>query len=150
MTAFGSYYRNFGFWCGCMHNVRKQNCPGSWNDVNTSRKFREKLILPARTLTDYGVLADLAFPVINANKIVTPLKDGELQRVVREGVSQLLLEAVHNAIAFLPLLHPLPYNPVTRQLRLNNINFWYNRRVLRTSITKKERFYYRTRDNHQY
>jgi len=31
------------------------NCPGSWNDGETSRSFREKLVDEAWTLYDYGV-----------------------------------------------------------------------------------------------
>jgi hypothetical protein len=60
----------------------KLNCPGSWNDGDMSRNLREKLVDPSLTLQDYGIIADSAFPVSNemANRIVTPLKEGDLQR----------------------------------------------------------------------
>ncbi|TPX78709.1 hypothetical protein CcCBS67573_g00088 [Chytriomyces confervae] len=60
----------------------KHNCPGSWNDGQMSRQFREKLLDEKKTLQDYGVTADSAFPS-NAtmfNRIVTPLKEGDLER----------------------------------------------------------------------
>ena len=68
----------------------KLNCPGSWNDAEMSRSFREKLLDPNKTLVDHGVLADSAFPVSGnmEGRIVTPLKDGDIERAhhsVRSG-----------------------------------------------------------------
>jgi hypothetical protein len=60
----------------------KINCPGSWNDGEMSRSFREKLLDERKTLQTHGVVADSAFPVSGnmINRIVTPLKDGDLER----------------------------------------------------------------------
>ncbi|KAI9914143.1 hypothetical protein PsorP6_006596 [Peronosclerospora sorghi] len=44
----------------------KHNCPGSWNDGDTSREFREKLLDPTATLQHLGVLADAALPSLDA------------------------------------------------------------------------------------
>ena len=60
----------------------KHNCPGSWNDSENSREFKDLLKDPAMTLDGYGVVADSAFPVSKAMKdrIITPLKIGDLER----------------------------------------------------------------------
>ncbi|KAJ3060415.1 hypothetical protein HDU98_003607, partial [Podochytrium sp. JEL0797] len=54
----------------------KHNCPGSWNDGEMSRDFRTRLLDPRKTLQQYGVTADSAFPASAEmfGKIVTPLK----------------------------------------------------------------------------
>ncbi|KAJ3386503.1 hypothetical protein HDU80_000379 [Chytriomyces hyalinus] len=65
----------------------KHNCPGSWNDSQMSQQFREKLLDEKKTLQDYGVTADLAFPsnAMMFNRIATPLKEGDLERLLRQG-----------------------------------------------------------------
>ncbi|ORY34188.1 hypothetical protein BCR33DRAFT_511598 [Rhizoclosmatium globosum] len=46
---------------GCIFWM-KHNCPGSWNDAEMSRDFRKKLLDDRRTMPEYGVTADSAFP----------------------------------------------------------------------------------------
>jgi hypothetical protein len=62
----------------------KHNCPGSWNDGEMSRAFREKLLDTAKTLPAYGVTADSAFPSSASmfTKIVTPLKGLQLLFII--------------------------------------------------------------------
>ncbi|KAI9917955.1 hypothetical protein PsorP6_013323 [Peronosclerospora sorghi] len=64
---------------GCIFRM-KHNCPGSWNDGEMSREYRQKLCDPFFTLKEHGVLSDSALPVSGAMsvKIVTPLKRGDL------------------------------------------------------------------------
>lgn len=133
----------------------KHNCPGSWNDGETSRQFREKLLDENKTLQDYGVLSDSAFPVSGAmyNRIVTPLKNGDLERALRRGgVAESTLIAINNAVTsirqaaewgmgavekpFRRLLLPLPFERFVRQRRLGNIHRLYNFRVRRTNISQ--------------
>ena len=59
---------------GCIVWFR-HNCPGSWNDGETSRHFQEKLCNDDINLADHGVLSDSAFPVSGHmfGKIITPL-----------------------------------------------------------------------------
>lgn len=62
----------------------KHNCPGSWNDSDTSLEMREKLVDPAVCPDPrYGVVADSAFPCSGdmVGRILTPLKDGDLERI---------------------------------------------------------------------
>ena len=132
----------------------KHNCPGSWNDSETSRHFQEKLIDPRKTLEEYGVISDSAFPVSGYmyNKIVTPLKEGDLAQAVRQGASEAWLQMVHNALTsirqsaewgmgavekpFRRLLLPLPFDPYVQSLRLGNIHRLYNFRVRNTNISQ--------------
>ncbi|KAJ3290359.1 hypothetical protein HDU76_007402 [Blyttiomyces sp. JEL0837] len=67
---------------GCIVYAR-HNCPGSWNDGENSRGMQEKLLDPAISLQDHGLVADSAFPVSKQmwNRILTPLKDGEIEKV---------------------------------------------------------------------
>ncbi|KAE9266389.1 hypothetical protein PR003_g32141, partial [Phytophthora rubi] len=63
----------------------KHNCPGSWNDSDTSMEFRDKLLDPTLNPDNrYGVIADSAFPCGNdmVGRIMTPLKEGDLGRLV--------------------------------------------------------------------
>ncbi|OWZ09060.1 hypothetical protein PHMEG_00018299 [Phytophthora megakarya] len=98
-------------WC-------RHHCSGSWNDSDTSFAFREALRDPILNPDKrYGVVADSAFPCSDdmVGRILTPLKEGELGRViltVREG----LVEKVYHR-----LLHPLPYDRDKRKLRLDNL-----------------------------
>jgi hypothetical protein len=58
----------------------RHNCPGSWNDGETSRKFQMKIVRDAINLPDHGVLSDSAFPVSGNlfKRIVTRLKENDL------------------------------------------------------------------------
>ncbi|KAI9907766.1 hypothetical protein PsorP6_004735 [Peronosclerospora sorghi] len=132
----------------------KHNCPGSWNDGDTSREFREKLLDPTATLQHLGVLADAAFPVTGCmlGRIVTPLKNGDLLRAVAQGANEAEVERVNSALisirqtaewgmsaldrVFRRLLGLLPFDPVVRRRRLANIHHLYNLRVRTTSISQ--------------
>ena len=111
----------------------KHNCPGPWNDGETSRGFRDKLRNPCLTLDDYGVLANSAFLVSGDMKgrTVTPLKRGDLERAINSGGDGVRIATVNNAVisirqaaewemgavekCFRRLSLPLPYNPEFRR-----------------------------------
>ncbi|KAI9906413.1 hypothetical protein PsorP6_016565 [Peronosclerospora sorghi] len=119
----------------------KHNCPGSWNDGDTSGEFREKLLDPTATLQHLGVLADAAFPVTGLmfSRIVTPLKNGDLLRAVAQGANE--AEAAEWGMGavdrvFRRLLGLLPFDLVVRRRRLANIHHLYNLRVRTTSISQ--------------
>lgn len=123
----------------------KLNCPGSWNDGEMSRPFREKLMNAVKTLDDYGVVADSAFPVAGPmlRRIVTPLKEGDLERC--DPSLRAAISAKSNAITsirqaaewgvgsvekcFRRLLLPLPFNDEVRRVRLENTHRLHNFRV---------------------
>ncbi|EGZ10919.1 hypothetical protein PHYSODRAFT_520250, partial [Phytophthora sojae] len=114
----------------------RHNCPGSWNDRETSRQLQEKLANPDFTVPGTGVATDSAFPVAREaiGKIFTPLKDGDVERASAD--CRLVMLALHNAITSLRqaaewgmgpaskcyrrLLLPLPYNADKRHVRLLN------------------------------
>ncbi|KAI9912037.1 hypothetical protein PsorP6_009510 [Peronosclerospora sorghi] len=133
-SAFG--VDSFIFWM-------KHNCPGSWNDGETSREFLQKLCDPFFTLTEHDVRSDSAFPVSGAMscKIVTPLKRGDLERAVGMQIN-VAVTSIRQAAEwgmgavgkeFPRLLNTLPWNPDVRRGRLDNIHRLYNYRV-RTSF----------------
>ena len=64
----------------------KHNCPGSWNDGDTSRVLQQKLADGRYTADGTGICADSAFPVSGDcfGRIVTPLKEGDLERASEE------------------------------------------------------------------
>lgn len=70
----------------------KLNNFGSWNDGEMSRVFREKLSDPTRNVDGHGVLSDSAFPVSREmfGRIITPLKDGDLERAHRDAIPSLI------------------------------------------------------------
>jgi hypothetical protein len=133
-------------WC-------RHNCPGSWNDSDTSAGFRLKLLdsdlCPNQ---QYGVVSDSAFPCSSDMKgrIKTPAKQGEIDRLhphLRSGATRL-----HNAIVSIRqaaewgmgsvdkvyhrLKMPLPYDPQLRRLRLNNVFRLSNYRVRTVGISQ--------------
>ncbi|EPZ35469.1 hypothetical protein ROZALSC1DRAFT_28416 [Rozella allomycis CSF55] len=131
----------------------KHNCPGSWNDGDTSRALQNKLSDPRFSPDpNMGILSDSAFPVLGAvkGKIVTPLKDGDLGRIHPSCRSA--ATAMSNAITslrqaaewgmgaiekpFERLLMKLPSNKFRRSIRLSNIFRLYNIRVRRTGISQ--------------
>jgi hypothetical protein len=130
----------------------RHNCPGSWNDGETSRRFQEKLSRHYINLPGHGVLSDSAFPVRGAmfGRIVTPLKENDLARALP--AARFALAALSNAITSLRqsaewgmgavekvyrrLLERLPYNPSRRALRLKTIFHLYNFRVRTTNISQ--------------
>ena len=138
---------------GCVFWM-KHNCPGSWNDAETSKGFRNNLLDPYRTLQDHGVLADSAFPVSGnmSGRIVTPLKTGDLERAVAAGGRAAQIGTINNAIisirqaaewgmgavekCFRCLTVPMPYDPEVRRQRLSNVYRLYNYRVRRTNVSQ--------------
>jgi hypothetical protein len=130
----------------------KFNYPGSWNNGEISRSFQEKLINSTKTIPGTGVVADSAFPVCDGmfGHIIMPMKVGDLERASPECHAGLI--AMSNAITsirqaaewgmgstvkcFRRLLMPLPFNPVVRGRRIENIYRLYNLQVQRTGISQ--------------
>jgi len=133
-------------WC-------RHNCPGSWNDSDTSLGFRTKLQDPAFCPdTRMNVVSDSAFPCSTAmaGRILTPLKDGDLERLWPSLRSS--ARTIHNAITsvrqaaergmgsvqkvYSRFNLPLPYDPELRGLRLNNLFRMSNYRVRTVGISQ--------------
>ena len=121
-------------------------------------EIQKKLSDPQKTLDGHGLFADSAFPVRDSlfGRIMTPLKDGDLQRahprchaiLLRRSssISRLRQAAEWGMGAvekpFKRLLSKLPYNPKLRNIRLQNIHRLYNYRVRRTGICQIRNFFY--------
>ena len=130
----------------------KHNCAGSWNDGDRSRELQEKLLDDDFVLEGHGIVADTAFPVSNdlLGRIITPLKEGDLERAHPQAQQQLqLLSTAITSLrqacawgvgsiekAWRQLLLPLPFNPQTRRRRLSNIFRLWNYRVRTTKISQ--------------
>ncbi|OWZ14742.1 hypothetical protein PHMEG_00011723 [Phytophthora megakarya] len=130
----------------------RHNFPGSWNDGEMSRRLQARLADSSKTLEGFCCATDSAFPVSNelTGKIITPLKDGELERSSPE--CRLGLVAMSNSITairqaaewgmgcaskvYRQLLLPLPFDPMRRGKRLDNIYHLYNIRVRATGISQ--------------
>ena len=130
----------------------RHNYPGSWNDGEMSRRLQDRLCDPLFTLEEGKCATDSAFPVSAGlqGKIITPLKDGDLERASPE--CRVGLQAMSNAITSIRqaaewgmgsaqkcyriLMLPLPWNSTTRARRLTNIYRLYNLRVRRTGISQ--------------
>lgn len=107
---------------------------------------------PTKTAPGMGVVADSAFPVRRAlfGRILTPLKKGDLERAspeCRDGLQAMnvAITSIRQAAewgmgstpkCFRRLLMPLPYNPIVRGRRIENIYRLYNLRVRRTGISQ--------------
>ncbi|KAF1788813.1 hypothetical protein GQ600_13617 [Phytophthora cactorum] len=81
----------------------KADCPGSYNDGDTSLDFRRKLqSVQLNPDPRFGVVADSAFPCGDemAGKIMTPLRDGDLVRLVPSvwSVANALSSAITSAL----------------------------------------------------
>lgn len=125
------------------------NCPGSWNDGETSQKFMQNsrctVILPDQTM---GVLSDSAFavPADMFGRIETPLKEKYLARIPSHLQAAMVQKS--NAICSIRQapewemgaaekpFQPLPFNPFLRGMRLNYIHMLSNLRVLTTGISQ--------------
>ncbi|EGZ17596.1 hypothetical protein PHYSODRAFT_262399 [Phytophthora sojae] len=131
----------------------KHNCPGSWNDLDTSLGFRAKLLDPAYCPdTRMNVVPDSAFPCSTAmvGRILTPLKDGDLERIRPSLRSS--ARTLHNAITsvrqaaewgigsiqkvYSHLNLPLPYDPNIRGCRISNVFRMANYRVRTVGISQ--------------
>lgn len=79
----------------------RHNFVGSWNDGDTSFRLQMKLIDSNKTAQGTAIVSDSAFPVSQElhGKILTPLKDGDLERASSQ--CQLALVAMNNAIVSL-------------------------------------------------
>ena len=156
------------YYNGCLHSVfvtgsicfgvdgtivwYRHNCPGSWNDGETSRRFQIKFCREDINLEGHGVLSDSAFPVSGAlfGRIVTPLKEGDLERA--QVGTRATLAALSSAITsmrqaaewgmgsvekpYRRLLETLPYQQRKRGRRLRNLFRLYNFRVRSTGISQ--------------
>ncbi|KAE9071735.1 hypothetical protein PF010_g25753 [Phytophthora fragariae] len=127
----------------------KHNCPGSWNDSDTSLEFRNKLTNPDERM---NVVSDSAFPCSTAmtGRILTPLKDGDIERI--EPCLRSAARTLHNAITsirqaaewgmgsvqkiYSRINLPLPYDPDLRGMRLNNLFRMANYRVRTVGISE--------------
>ncbi|POM58770.1 Hypothetical protein PHPALM_36539 [Phytophthora palmivora] len=79
-------------WC-------KHNCPGPWNDSDTSLGFRTKLLDPVYCPDSRkNVVSDSAFPcsTMMVGRILTSLKDGDLERLLAS--VRRAARTLHNAI----------------------------------------------------
>ncbi|KAE9327043.1 hypothetical protein PR003_g16104 [Phytophthora rubi] len=77
----------------------RHNCPGSWNDSDTSLGFRMKILDPKYCpSTKMNVVSDSAFPCSTAmgERILTPLKDEDIDRILPSLRSS--ARSLHNAI----------------------------------------------------
>jgi hypothetical protein len=71
----------------------KHNVVGSWNDGEMSKQFQDKIANPDINVDNHGVLSDSAFPVRGDNfrRIMTPLKDGEEDKIADPRVRAVVL-----------------------------------------------------------
>lgn len=130
----------------------KHNVVGSWNDGEVAGKLFSKLLDPACTLPNFGLVSDTAFPTAKDMfmKIVTPLKENELENIpfaLQRMCSQVSAEITSmrqtcewgmGAIQkpFRRLTMPLPYDYNVRHKRLCNMFRLWNVRVRTTGITQ--------------
>jgi hypothetical protein len=131
----------------------KHNCPGSWNDGDTSLDFRRILADPVLNPDSrYGIVADSAFPCGKdmTGRVMTPLKEGDLSRLVPS--VRKAAKAMSGAITFIRqsaewgmgvvekvyhrLWLPLPYDMQKRQRRLDNLFRLSNYRVRSVGISE--------------
>lgn len=132
---------------------RKYNCPGSWNDSDTSLQFREKLMDPVLNPDSrYGVVAESAFPcgVDMIVHIMTSLKDRALGGLVpsvraagqhTSGAITFVKQAAEWRMGSVEkvypcLMHPLPYDQEKRKLRLDNLFRLANYRVRTVEVSQ--------------
>ncbi|KAE8881593.1 hypothetical protein PF005_g28593 [Phytophthora fragariae] len=143
----------------------KHNCPGSWNDADTSLQFREILKDPeCNPDPRFGIIADSAFPCGDdmVGRIMTPLKDGDLARLVpsvrpaaqlMSGAITLVRQTIEWGMGsvekvYRRLLRPLPYDVIKRKLRLDNLFRLANYRVRTVEVSQiRTTFVYWKEDN---
>jgi hypothetical protein len=129
----------------------KHNYPGSWNDIDTSLAFREKLIdSNLNPDTRYGIIADSQFRCGDdmRGRIMTPLKEGDLARLVpsvravahrKSKAITFIRQAIEWGMdsvgkVFHRLALPLPYDVQKRRVRLDNLFCLSNYRVRTMAI----------------
>ncbi|ETP24167.1 hypothetical protein F441_02788 [Phytophthora nicotianae CJ01A1] len=130
----------------------RHNCPGSWNDADTSLGFRNKLLSPKyRPDRRMNVVSESAFPCSAAmtGRILTPLTYGDIDRIAPSLRSA--ARTMHNAITsvrqtaewgmgsiqkvYSRLNLPLPYDPELRGLQISNMFRLVNFRVRTVGIS---------------
>jgi hypothetical protein len=130
----------------------KHNCPGSWNDGDMCVDLCYKLLDPCKTVDGHGLCADTAFPVGTdlMRRIVSPLKDGELEKIEPQLQSAALavsaqITSLRQACEwgmgsiqkpFKRLTMELPWRDSVRAIRLENIFRLWNVRVRSTGISQ--------------
>ncbi len=134
---------------------RRHNCPGSWNDSDMSRGLHEKLMDTGVTDADCGLVSDSAFPALTNGKIISPLKENELDGVDRRmhNISYSrsreitsLRQACEWGVgsvskAWRQLDLPLPLCKTTRKTRIDNILRLWNFRVRTTGRSQIRNFF---------
>ena len=131
----------------------RHNCPGSWNDGEISRRLQHRLLDEKFLAPNKKICTDSAFPFRGdlAGKIITPIKEGDLERVPphsRRGL-QIMSDCVTSLrqatewgmgsvgkVYRQLVLLPLPYDPQQRNLRLHNIFRMFNYRLRKTGISQ--------------
>lgn len=135
----------------------RHNCPGSWNDGETSRRFQQKIIREDINLPNHGVLSDSAFPVkdLMFGRIMTPLKDNDLEKAhpdarpalarIGKAITSMRQSAEWGMGAvekvYRRLLERLPFDQKRRALRLKCIHHLYNYRVRTTGISQIKTYF---------
>ncbi|KAE8886247.1 hypothetical protein PF007_g25559 [Phytophthora fragariae] len=131
----------------------KHNCPGSWNDSDTSLEFRTKLTGPQYCPDDrMNVVSDSAFPCSSAmtGMILTPLKDGDIEKI--EHSLRASARTLHNVITsirqpaewgmgivqkvYSRFNLPHPYDADERGMRIGNLFRLANYRVRTVGISE--------------
>uniref|UniRef100_H3GMZ8 DDE Tnp4 domain-containing protein n=1 Tax=Phytophthora ramorum TaxID=164328 RepID=H3GMZ8_PHYRM len=115
----------------------KHNCPGSWNDADTSLQFREILLDPeCNPHPRFDIIADSAFPcgADMVGRIMTPLKEGDLAWCRRSAPLRNSCQTIKWGMGSVEkvyhrLLQPLPYDVNKRRQRLDNLFRLANYRV---------------------
>lgn len=142
---------------GCILWVR-HNAPGSWNDSETALSLMDKLLDPAQTDQELGVVSDTAFCCSGDlfNRVVSALKEGELERFpVTQRTAAVAMSNAITAVRqgaewgmgsvekpFRRLQVPLPLDKQLRGRRLMNIFRLFNFRVRRTGISQIRTVFY--------
>lgn len=130
----------------------KHNCCGSWNDSDMARDLIDMLLDDNRVADGHGIVSDTAFPVSQGlhNRIISPLKDGDLLRAHPDTIPALLsrssaITSLRQACewgmgsvekVFRILHRRLPYDKDVRKARLNNLFRLWNFRVRTTGISQ--------------
>ena len=136
---------------GCIVWFR-HNCPGSWNDGETSRRFQLKLAREDINVPNHGVLSDSVFPVSGAmfGRILTPLKEDDLER--SHQLARPMLARLSTAITsmrqsaewgmgaiekvYRRLLERMTFDQKRRALRIDTVFHLFNYRVRTTGISQ--------------
>ncbi len=128
----------------------KHNCHGSWNDGDMSLSLQELLSDPEFVDEGFGLVSDSAFPAIEGARIISPLKENELDRAHPDARPAMV--ALSNDILSLrqacewgvgsiekvwrQFQMPMPLSFHLRNLRIKNIFHLWNFRVRTTGITQ--------------